>query len=149
MSSCLQTAQLFLRHCTIVPTGCQKIMWSFSTSLKRWYKYFIIHGNNSPYLKYNIHEGRKEWKSVLKIWQKVMSRIFSYSAFVCFLEINFESSVCNSVRFNGLWSVNGPLLILRHKNGLFLVKKVRFSPFFLFWNNKNHYKSQIFVRISI
>ena len=40
-------------------------------------------------------------------------------------------SVCNSVRFNGLWSVNGPLLILRHKNGLFLVKKVRFSPFFV------------------
>ena len=37
-----------------------------------------------------------------------------------------RSSACNSVRFYGLWSVNGPMLILRHKNGLFLVKKVHF-----------------------
>ena len=40
-------------------------------------------------------------------------------------------SACNSVLFKGLRSLKGPLLILGHKNGLFLVKKVLFSPFFL------------------
>ena len=38
----------------------------------------------------------------------------------------FDFSVCNSVRFDGLRSVNGPFLILGHKNGLFFVPKVRF-----------------------
>ena len=53
----------------------------------------------------------------------LMKGIFLWSVAIC--------SACNSVLFKGLRSLKGPLLILGHKNGLFLVKKVLFSPFFL------------------